>query len=81
MTDQTSPTHPDNPAVDAEFQGPKADARAVAVEAVLGTDAETVTDTIWLLRYTIAKHNTQLPTHEEIMRERHGCIALSHVVV
>jgi hypothetical protein len=56
----------------AEYRGPQADAKAAQIESALGTDAEMLTDTVWLLRYTTVKNNIQWPTHEELMRERYG---------
>lgn len=55
-----------------EYRGPEADAKAVRIQATLGTDAETLTDDVWLLRYTTVKHNIQWPTHEELMELRRG---------
>ena len=51
---------PDNPTTD--YAGPAADARAETIETTLGTDRETLTDTVWLLRYTTVKHGIQWPT-------------------
>lgn len=51
----------------AEYTGPEADAKAARIQATLGTDAETRTDAVWLLRYTTVKHAIQLPTHTELM--------------
>jgi hypothetical protein len=54
----------------SEYRGPEADAKAARIQATLGTDAETLVDTVWLLRYTTVKHNIQWPTHDELMEMR-----------
>ena len=48
-------TAPPRPPASDEYIGPEADARAAAIEATLGTEAERLTDTVWLMRYTMAK--------------------------
>lgn len=53
-----------------EYRGPEADAKAERIQATLGTDAETLTDDVWLLRYTTVKHNIQWPTFDELMEMR-----------
>lgn len=55
----------DQPTSPSEFCGPEADRRAAAVEAALGTDAETLTDVVWLLRYTTVKYGIQWLAHGE----------------
>ena len=55
-----------------EYQGPIADARAAAIEGTLGTDAESLPVTVWLLRYTTVQFNIQWPTTDEMMEIRHG---------
>lgn len=57
-----------------EYTGPAADAKAAAIGATLGTDAETAADVVWLLRYTTAKHNIQWPDGAEIVEasDPHG---------
>lgn len=54
-----------------EYIGPEAEAKAERIRATLGTDAETLTDDVWLLRYMTVKHRIQ-PTHEELMEMRRG---------
>lgn len=54
----------------AQYRGPEADARATAIQATVGTDAETLTDVVWLLRYTTVKHDIQWPTHAELLELR-----------
>lgn len=54
----------------AEYRGPAADARAAAIEATAGTEAEKLTDIVWLLRYTTVKHDIQWPTHAELLELR-----------
>lgn len=54
----------------AQYCGPEADARAAAIEATLGTEAESLTNVVWLLHYTTVKHDIQWPTHAELMEMR-----------
>jgi hypothetical protein len=55
---------------DAQYRGPRADARAARIQAMAGTDAETLADAVWMLRYTSVKHGIQWPTHQELMELR-----------
>ena len=41
------------------YTGPSADARAAAIEATLGTDAESLVDTVWLLRYVAVRYGVR----------------------
>lgn len=54
----------------AQYRGPEAEARALAIKATLGTDAERLTDVVWLLRYTTVKNDIQWPTYDELMEMR-----------
>lgn len=54
----------------AQYRGPEADARALAIEAALGTDAERLTDVVWLLRYTTVRNDIQWPTYDELTEMR-----------
>jgi hypothetical protein len=65
MSNPASPT-----TTDAEYRGPEADARAAQISATLGTDAETLTDTVWLLRYTTVKYDIQWPTQVDLLEMR-----------
>jgi hypothetical protein len=55
-----------------EYRGDAADAKAAAIEATLGTESESLIDTVWLLRYTTAKHDIRFSTQAEMMEERNG---------
>ncbi len=55
-----------------ETTTPEEDAYAEGLMAKLNTPDETLSETVWLLRYTTRKHGIRLPTHGELMRERHG---------
>lgn len=52
------------------YRGPEADARAERIRTTLGTDAETLGGTVWLLRYITVKHDIQWPTHAELVEMR-----------
>lgn len=40
-----------------EYRVPALGARAAAINAALGADAESQVETVWLLRYTTVKHD------------------------
>jgi hypothetical protein len=62
-------------AEDAEYRGPAADARAERIRAALGTDEETLQDTVWLLRYIGVKNSIPFPTVAELFEIRSASVA------